>query len=114
MGARVFKGGMMTLQTASMTMKSTAIAASTAAASASGAGASAMVSAGGGAAAPGPLGLIVSGVIFSAQTGIDYRKMKKGEITKAEFKQRTKKNTFTTTGSMIGTTGGMVGGFLAG
>ena len=97
-----------------MTLKGTNIAAATAEASASGAGASAMVGAGGVAAAPGPIMLIVSGIIFSAQTGISYRKMKKGEITKAEFKQRTKKNTFTTTGSIVGKTGGMMGGFLAG
>ena len=65
-------------------------------------------------AAPGPLGLIVCGAIFSAQTGLDYRKMKKGEISKSEFKKRTKRGAFATTGSLVGTTGGMVGGFFAG
>lgn len=66
MGAKIFKGGLMTLQTASMTLKSTTIAATTAAAAARGASASAVVVAGGSAAAPGPIGLIVSGVLFSA------------------------------------------------
>ena len=64
--------------------------------------------------APGPIGLIVSSVVFSAQTGLDFRKYKKGEISKDEFKKRTKRGAFATTGSLVGTTGGMVGGFFAG
>lgn len=114
MGSKVFKGGMTTMQTASMTLKTSSIAAATAAAQASGAGSGAMLSAGGGAAAPGPIGLIVSGVIFSAQTGLDYRSYRKGEMSKSEFQKRTKRGAFATTGSMMGTTGGMVSGFFVG
>lgn len=66
------------------------------------------------AAAPGPVGLIVSGVLFSAQTGIEYRKYKRGEMTKDEFKKSTKKGAIMTSGSLVGSTGGMVGGFFAG
>ena len=66
MGTQMFQGGMMTLQTASMTLKSTSIAAATAAASMGGGGAATMMTAGGTAAAPGPIGLIITGVIFSA------------------------------------------------
>ena len=102
---------MTTLQTSSMALKSTSIAAATVAAQTSG---QSVAMAGGAAAAPGPIGLIVSGVIFSAQTGLDYRKYKKGEISKDEFKKRTKRGAFATTGGMVGTTGGMVGGFLVG
>ena len=97
-----------------MTLKSTAMAATTATAAASGASTGAILGGAGSAAAPGPIGLIVSSVIFSAQTGLDYRKYKKGEITKDEFKTRTKKGAFRTTGSLVGTTTGMVGGFFAG
>ena len=104
----------MTLQTASMSLKSTSIAVATATASASGASTATVLSAGGAVAAPGPIGLLVSGVFFSAQTGLDYRRFKKGVITKQEFKRRTKRGAFATGGSMVGTTGGMVGGFFAG
>ena len=53
-------------------------------------------------------------MIYAAQTGIDYRKYKKGAITKDEFKTRAKRGAFASTGGVIGTTGGMVGGFFAG
>ena len=114
MSNRVFKGGMTTMQTASMTLSSSSIAAATAAAKATGASTGAVLSAGGSAAVPGPMGLIVSGVIFSAQTGLDYRRYMNGQITKSEFQKRTKRGVFATAGSMMGTTGGMVGGFLVG
>lgn len=78
MGKHVMKGGMMTVEAASMTLYGTKIATATAAASASGANASIMLSAGGIAAVPTVFGLIASGVIFSAQTGLDYRRYKKG------------------------------------
>ena len=53
---------MTTLQTAAMTLKTGSIAAATTAAS----GTTSTLAAGGCAAAPGPIGLIVSGVIYSA------------------------------------------------
>ena len=108
MGTRVFQAGMFTLDTASMSMCSTNIG--LAAHSAAESGASSVLAA----AAPGPIGLIITGVIFTAQTGIDYRKFKRGEITKQEFKRRTKRGAFAATGSIVGTTGGMIGGFFAG
>ena len=76
--------------------------------------ASAAIAEGFKAAAPGPLSLIVAGAVYSAQTGLDYRKYKKGLISKAEFKKRTTSGAFATTGSILGATGGMVGGFFAG
>lgn len=66
------------------------------------------------ASVPGPIGLIFSSVIFSAKTGLDYRRYKQGKMTKEEFTQTTKKSAFATTGSLVGTTGGMVGGFIVG
>ena len=85
MGSKVFQGGMDIMQTASLTLQASSLAAATSAAQASGAGAGAIIGAGSLAAAPGPIGLILTGVIFSAETGLDYRRYKKGEISKAEF-----------------------------
>lgn len=57
---------------------------------------------------------ILSGVVFSVKTGLDYREYKKGVITKSEFKRRTKLSAFATAGSMGGGTAGMIGGFVLG
>lgn len=113
-GGKVFDGGVNIMQTASMSLATSSIAAATTAAQATGASTAHILSAGGSAAAPGPTGLIVSGVIFSAKTGLDYRSYKKGEISKSEFTKRIKRGAFGTAGSMIFSTGGMVGGFFIG
>ena len=60
----------------------------------------------------GPYAPVVLGLFFSAKTGLDYRKYKKGDITKAEFKKRTKKGALTTTSSMLGSAIGSVGGMI--
>lgn len=62
LSSKIFSGGMTTMQAASMSIKSTTIAATTAAQATT----TATVSGGLSAAAPGPLGLIVSGAVFSA------------------------------------------------
>ena len=93
-----------------MTLKSSHIAAASAAAAGSGATLTASTTA----AAPGPFVLILSGVIFSAQTGLDYRSYKRGEISKSEFSKRTKRGAFTISGALMGKTGGMVSGFFVG
>ena len=66
MGKTVVKGGMMTVEAASMTLYGTKIAAASASATVSGASSGAIFTASAGAAVPTVLGLIVSGVIFSA------------------------------------------------
>ena len=65
-------------------------------------------------AQPGFVGLIVGGLFFSAKTGLDYRKYKKGHITKAEFKKRTKKGALATSSGMLGSAIGSVGGMILG
>ena len=62
------------MRVAGMTLKSTSMAAAT------------TMSGTSAAAAPGPAGILICGVLFSAQTGLEYRKYKQGKITKDEFK----------------------------
>lgn len=62
----------------------------------------------------GPLQLVVAGTIFSAQTGINYRKYKKGIISRKEFKRRTKRSGVRQTGTVIGSSTGAAGGFIVG
>lgn len=66
------------------------------------------------AAIPGAFGIIMAGVIYAAQTGVNYRKYRKGKITKEEFKRRAKMGAFGTTCKVVGSTGGLACGFLIG
>lgn len=56
----------------------------------------------------------MAGVVFTAQTGINYRRYKKGQITKDQFKNRTKRGAAGTIGGMAGSASGMFAGFFAG
>lgn len=111
MGERIFKNGLKTMQCYSLTVQSTTMASTVAMATASGQSA---YSAACGFAAPGPLSFVVAGVIYSAQTGIDYRKYKNGKMTHDQFKKKAKRGAFASTGGVLGSAGGMVGGFFAG
>ena len=62
----------------------------------------------------GALQVVIAGTIFTAQTGVNYRKFKKGMISKKEFKQRTRKNGVRQTGSVVGGSVGAGTGFLVG
>jgi outer membrane lipoprotein SlyB len=53
-------------------------------------------------------------VIFIAETGINYHFMKKGLITKKEFKKRMKLRAVGTVGGLACASGGAALGFLAG
>jgi outer membrane lipoprotein SlyB len=53
-------------------------------------------------------------VVFVAKTGIDYRKMKKGEISKDQFKRDTKIGFVAVGGGVAGATGGAAAGFAIG
>ena len=111
MGEKVFNKGVITMKGAALTVKATTMGASVAAATAAGTTAGAAATS---VAVPGPLGILAVGVIYSAQTGIDYRKFKKGLITHDEFKTRAKRGAFASTGGVLGSAGGMVGGFFVG
>ena len=52
--------------------------------------------------------------MFSAQNGLNYRRYKKGVITKDEFKNRTKKGAVAQVGGITGSASGMFAGFFAG
>lgn len=62
----------------------------------------------------GPGQLLFASTVFTAQTGINFRKYKKGIISKKEFKKRTKKNGIRQTGSVVGSTTGVIAGFFIG
>ena len=86
MSDKLMNGSMLTMQTTMLTIKGTAGVTAMATAQAAGAGTASAMSAGASAAYPGPMRFFIIGVVFSAQTGVDYRKLKKGEITRDEFK----------------------------
>ena len=54
------------------------------------------------------------GFVTAAKCGVDYRKMKKGELTKEQFGINAKKYTMMGAGSVIGSITGMAGGFAVG
>ena len=62
MGFKIYQGGMIALQTSLLSAK----------------GAAASLGAGVGGVTPGPFKFLVGGLIYTAKTGIDYRKYKKG------------------------------------
>ena len=57
---------------------------------------------------------LTAGIVLTAKTGIDYRKMKNGEITQEEFRRNAKQNGVRGVGAVIGGTGGMTAGFALG
>ena len=63
---------------------------------------------------PGPLKVVMGGLVYAAVTGIDYRMYKRGEITKDEFKSRAKVGAVGTVGGVLGSSAGMIGGFALG
>lgn len=52
--------------------------------------------------------------VYTAQTGLNYRRYKKGKIDKKEFWHRMKLNSVTTVGSMAVGSGGAAAGFAVG
>lgn len=55
-----------------------------------------------------------SAILFAAQTTADWRKVKKGSMTKQEFKKRMKSNGVGMGGGILGASGGAATGFLVG
>jgi len=57
---------------------------------------------------------ITVGLFYTAQTGVNYRRMKTGTITKKEFWRRVKMNSVTAVSSLAVGTGGAAAGFAIG
>ena len=53
-------------------------------------------------------------IVMTAKTGLDYRKYKKGEITKEQFKKNAKKYLYQGAGYVVGSISGMAAGFAVG
>jgi outer membrane lipoprotein SlyB len=62
----------------------------------------------------GPIAWTFVGVVFIAEAGINYRRMKKGFITRQEFKTRMKQNAVGTVGGLASASAGGALGFLIG
>ena len=61
-----------------------------------------------------PLAVTVSALVFLAETGLNYRRYKKGKITKSEFKKLVAEGAIGTVGGLVGTTAGAALGFSVG
>lgn len=57
---------------------------------------------------------IFVGIVFTAQTGINYRKYKKGIISKEEYSRTTKMNAAGAAGGLTGASAGASTGFVLG
>ena len=62
----------------------------------------------------GPYKWVFAASIYTAQTGINYRKFKKGLISKKEFKRRSELGAVTVIGGLTGATAGSAIGFAIG
>jgi hypothetical protein len=57
---------------------------------------------------------LFAGIVYTAETGVNYKKLKRGQISKDEFWKRTKVRAAGTFGGIAGGTGGTVAGFTMG
>lgn len=55
-----------------------------------------------------------AGLVYLAETGCNYRKMKEGKISKAEFKRSTEEGAVGVVGGLAGASGGAATGFIIG
>lgn len=67
-----------------------------------------------GSAVLGPVAWTFVGLVYVAETGINYRRMKRGEITKEEFKKRVKQGAVGTVGGLACASAGAALGFVIG
>lgn len=103
LGQRIFRGGLLTIQMSAISYKGFVSAG--------------MTLAGGVDHALnffGPYKWVFAASIYTAQTGINYRKYKKGQITKKEFKRRAELGGVTIIGGLTGATAGSAIGFAIG
>lgn len=103
LGQRIFRGGLLTIQMSAITYKGFMTAGM-----ALGAGVDHALN------FFGPYKWIFAASIYTAQTGINYRKYKKGLITKKEFKRRAELGAVTVIGGLTGATAGSAIGFAIG
>ena len=75
---------------------------------------SAVVGSGMASLTPGPIQIVVGAIVYTAMMGISYRKLKKGEITKKQFKKQAGKGACGTTGALVGVVAGSFVGFALG
>ena len=61
-----------------------------------------------------PLALAFTALIFLAETGVNYRRYKKGKITESQFKKLVAHGAVGSVGSLIGISAGVAIGFSAG
>jgi hypothetical protein len=104
---KIYRGGILVVQTSALLIKG----ARSAALVTSGAG-GAMAIAGG--AIMGPIAWSFVGIIYIAETGINYRRYKRGDISKDEFKTRMKQGAVGTVGGLACASAGALLGFVIG
>lgn len=103
---KIYKGGILVAQTGALLLK--------------GVRSAAMVGTGGaglalaGSAILGPVAWTFVGLVFVAETGINYRRFKRGEISKDEFKNRVKQGAVGTIGGLACASAGAALGFVIG
>ena len=103
LGQRIFRGGLLTIQMSAITYKGFTTA-----------GMALVAGTGHALNFFGPYKWIFGACIYTAQTGINYRKYKKGQITKKEFKRRAELGAVTVIGGLTGATAGSAVGFAIG
>lgn len=105
---KIYKGGLMVIQAGALIFKGVRAAGLIYAAG----GASGISIAGG--AIMGPIAWSFVGIVYIAETSINYRRYKRGDISKTEFIARAKTGAVGTIGGLAGATAGAALGFLAG
>ncbi len=99
--SKVYKNGVIATQMAAITGRSLVAASTSSVAVAGGAFVS-------------PIAWVFAGVIFMAHTVSDNRKVKKGLMSKEEFRKRMKRNAVGIGSGVLGSSGGAAAGFLIG
>ena len=105
---KIYKGGLMVIQAGALIFKGVRAAGIIMSAS----GAQGIAIAGG--AIMGPIAWSFVGIVYIAETSINYRRYKKGDISKTEFIARAKTGAVGTIGGLAGASAGAALGFLAG
>lgn len=105
---KIYKGGLMVIQAGALIFKGVRAAGIIWSAS----GTAPIAIAGG--AIIGPIAWSFVGIVYIAETSINYRRYKKGDISKTEFIARAKTGAVGTIGALAGASGGAALGFLAG
>jgi hypothetical protein len=103
LGQRIFRGGLLTIQVSAISYKGITTA-----------GMAVLAGANHALNFFGPYKWIFAATVYTAQTGINYKKYKAGKITKKEFKRRAELGAVTLSGGLVGATAGAGVGFMIG